>query len=75
MPISGDDRPTIYSDDDLCVGVRTLLKREDGDIDRVIKTITSNPCSYKTARLCADALAHCLEITPSEFIKRWRAMR
>jgi hypothetical protein len=73
--MSSVDDDVVWSSRDPCPAVRVLLRQHNGDIDKAIALICSKSCSYQTARQCADALAHCMDLTPAEFIRRWRAIR
>lgn len=66
----------VYSTDDPCALVRWALERHGRDVDPVIRVLAPpENCSYSTARITAEAFAHCLGLTPDQFMIRWDTMR
>jgi hypothetical protein len=64
----------VWSTGDPCPGVEWLLRNCDGDCDEAIRRLVAAPCSYTAVRQMADALAHCMDMTPAQFIKRVDAL-
>ena len=65
----------VWSTGDPCPGVERLLRQCGGDVDEAVAGLTKTPCSYEIARQLSEAMAHCLGLTPAEFMRRFRRRR
>ena len=66
---------SVWNTNDPCVAARELLRRCDGDIDKTIAALTKPPCSWRSARQLSEALAYCFDMTPADFMRRFRVIR